>query len=428
MPRKGPAPKRPLVNDPVYGSQLVTQLVNKVLLDGKKSLAERIVYGALEQAREKTGTDPVVTLKRAMDNVKPALEVRSRRVGGATYQVPVEVRPERSTTLALRWLVSFSKQRREKTMVERLANETSRRQQWSGCRREATRRRPQDGRGEPRLRALPLVTLVQCPARRGCRGGTAARLKTATKQAREKTSVAQKDVLTDLTKVRNIGIMAHIDAGKTTTTERILYYTGISYKIGEVHDGAATMDWMEQEQERGITITSAATTCFWNDNQINIIDTPGHVDFTVEVERSLRVLDGAVAVFDGKEGVEPQSEQVWRQADKYDVPRICFVNKMDKIGADFYFSVRTMEERLGANVIPIQLPIGSEGDFEGIIDLVEMNAKVWRGETKLGETYETIDIPAESGRRRPTSTAPSCSRRSPRPTRRCWRSTSAARN
>ncbi len=207
--------------------------------------------------------------------------------------------------------------------------------------------------------------------------------------------MAQKDVLTDLTKVRNIGIMAHIDAGKTTTTERILYYTGISYKIGEVHDGAATMDWMEQEQERGITITSAATTCFWNDNQINIIDTPGHVDFTVEVERSLRVLDGAVAVFDGKEGVEPQSEQVWRQADKYDVPRICFVNKMDKIGADFYFSVRTMEERLGANVIPIQLPIGSEGDFEGVVDLVEMNAKVWRGETKLGENYETIDIPAE---------------------------------
>ena len=207
--------------------------------------------------------------------------------------------------------------------------------------------------------------------------------------------MAQKDVLTDLNKVRNIGIMAHIDAGKTTTTERILYYTGISYKIGEVHDGAATMDWMEQEQERGITITSAATTTFWKDHQINLIDTPGHVDFTVEVERSLRVLDGAVAVFDGKEGVEPQSEQVWRQADKYEVPRICFVNKMDKIGADFYFSVRTMEERLGANVIPVQLPIGSESEFEGIVDLVEMNAKVWRGETKLGETYDTIEIPAD---------------------------------
>ena len=207
--------------------------------------------------------------------------------------------------------------------------------------------------------------------------------------------MAQKDVLTDLSKVRNFGIMAHIDAGKTTTTERILYYTGITYKIGEVHDGAATMDWMEQEQERGITITSAATTTFWKGNQLNIIDTPGHVDFTVEVERNLRVLDGAVAVFDGKEGVEPQSEQVWRQADKYDVPRICFVNKMDKIGADFYFSVRTMEERLGANAVPIQLPIGAESEFEGIVDLVEMNAKVWRGETKLGETYETVDIPAD---------------------------------
>ncbi|MEV5839989.1 elongation factor G [Nocardia sp. NPDC052112] len=203
------------------------------------------------------------------------------------------------------------------------------------------------------------------------------------------------DVLTDLNKVRNIGIMAHIDAGKTTTTERILFYTGITYKIGEVHDGAATMDWMEQEQERGITITSAATTCFWNNNQINIIDTPGHVDFTVEVERSLRVLDGAVAVFDGKEGVEPQSEQVWRQADKYNVPRICFVNKMDKLGADFYFTVQTIKDRLGAKPLVIQLPIGAEDTFEGIVDLVEMNAKVWKGETKLGEKYEVEEIPAD---------------------------------
>jgi elongation factor G len=206
--------------------------------------------------------------------------------------------------------------------------------------------------------------------------------------------VAQ-DVLTDLSKVRNIGIMAHIDAGKTTTTERILYYTGITHKIGEVHDGAATMDWMEQEQERGITITSAATTCFWNDNQINIIDTPGHVDFTVEVERSLRVLDGAVAVFDGKEGVEPQSETVWRQADKYDVPRICFVNKMDKLGADFYFTVDTIIKRLGARPLVIQLPIGAESTFEGVIDLVEMRALVWRGEVELGAKYEIEEIPAD---------------------------------
>ncbi|MGW3467561.1 elongation factor G [Saccharopolyspora sp. NPDC000995] len=204
-----------------------------------------------------------------------------------------------------------------------------------------------------------------------------------------------RDVLTDLTKVRNIGIMAHIDAGKTTTTERILYYTGITYKIGEVHDGAATMDWMEEEQKRGITITSAATTTFWGDTQINIIDTPGHVDFTVEVERSLRVLDGAVAVFDGKEGVEPQSEQVWRQADKYDVPRICFVNKMDKLGADFYYTVRTIEERLHARPLVLQLPIGAESDFQGVVDLVRMKALTWRGEVKKGEDYEVEDIPAD---------------------------------
>ncbi len=203
------------------------------------------------------------------------------------------------------------------------------------------------------------------------------------------------DVLTDLTKVRNIGIMAHIDAGKTTTTERILFYTGINYKIGEVHDGAATMDWMEQEQERGITITSAATTCFWEGTQINIIDTPGHVDFTVEVERSLRVLDGAVAVFDGKEGVEPQSETVWRQADKYDVPRICFVNKMDKLGADFFFTVRTIVERLGAKPLVIQIPIGSESTFLGVVDLVYMRALTWRGDTGKGEAYEIEEIPAD---------------------------------
>ncbi|KOV85768.1 elongation factor G [Nocardia sp. NRRL S-836] len=189
--------------------------------------------------------------------------------------------------------------------------------------------------------------------------------------------------------------MAHIDAGKTTTTERILFYTGISYKIGEVHDGAAVMDWMEQEQERGITITSAATTCYWKNHQINLIDTPGHVDFTVEVERNLRVLDGAVAVFDGKEGVEPQSEQVWRQATKYDVPRICFVNKMDKLGADFYFTIRTISERLGAKPLPIQIPIGAESDFIGVVDLIEMRALTWRGEVQKGEDYAIEEIPAD---------------------------------
>ncbi|MFC5997280.1 elongation factor G [Quadrisphaera sp. GCM10027208] len=203
------------------------------------------------------------------------------------------------------------------------------------------------------------------------------------------------DVLTDLKKVRNIGIMAHIDAGKTTTTERILFYTGINYKIGETHDGSATMDWMEQEQERGITITSAATTCFWEGNQINIIDTPGHVDFTVEVERSLRVLDGAVAVFDGKEGVEPQSETVWRQADKYDVPRICFVNKMDKLGADFFFTVRTIVERLGAKPLVLQVPIGSESSFQGVVDLVYNRALTWRGDVQMGQDYEIEEVPED---------------------------------
>ncbi len=193
--------------------------------------------------------------------------------------------------------------------------------------------------------------------------------------------------------VRNIGIMAHIDAGKTTITERILYYTGRTYKIGEVHEGAAVMDWMEQEQERGITITSAATTCQWDDHTINIIDTPGHVDFTVEVERSLRVLDGAVAVFDAVSGVEPQSETVWRQADKYGVPRICFINKMDRIGADFFASTQSIVDRLGGNPVAIQIPIGAEADFKGVVDLVEMKAIVWKDDE--GSEYETVDIPEE---------------------------------
>ncbi|MFE0188175.1 elongation factor G [Streptomyces sp. NPDC059008] len=202
----------------------------------------------------------------------------------------------------------------------------------------------------------------------------------------------------DLAKVRNIGIMAHIDAGKTTTTERILFYTGVSYKIGEVHDGAATMDWMEQEQERGITITSAATTCHWPledvDHTINIIDTPGHVDFTVEVERSLRVLDGAVTVFDGVAGVEPQSETVWRQADRYGVPRICFVNKLDRTGAEFHRCVDMITDRLGATPIVMQLPIGTEADFKGVVDLVRMKALVWSAEAAKGEMYDVVDIPA----------------------------------
>jgi elongation factor G len=197
-----------------------------------------------------------------------------------------------------------------------------------------------------------------------------------------------------LERTRNIGIMAHIDAGKTTTTERILFYTGITHKMGEVHDGAATMDWMEQEQERGITITSAATTCYWLDHRINIIDTPGHVDFTMEVERSLRVLDGAIAVFDGVAGVEPQSETVWHQADRYRVPRICLVNKMDRIGADFPRCVSMIRERLGATPAVVQLPWGVEDTYKGVVDLVTMRAIAWKDES-LGAEYQDLDIPAE---------------------------------
>ena len=195
-------------------------------------------------------------------------------------------------------------------------------------------------------------------------------------------------------KYRNIGIMAHIDAGKTTTTERVLYYTGKEHKIGEVHDGAATMDWMEQEQERGITITSAATTCFWKDHRINIIDTPGHVDFTIEVERSLKVLDGAVAVFDGVAGVEPQSETVWRQADKYKVPRMCFINKLDRTGANFFMCVDMIRERLGAKPLLLQLPIGLEDDFKGVVDLINFKGIVWNEEDK-GMTFEEVEIPED---------------------------------
>ena len=234
-----------------------------------------------------------------------------------------------------------------------------------------------------------------------------------------------------LEKTRNIGIMAHIDAGKTTTTERILYYTGRTHRIGEVHEGAATMDWMAQEQERGITITSAATTCFWRDHRINIIDTPGHVDFTIEVERSLRVLDGAVAVFDSVAGVEPQSETVWRQADRYGVPRIAYVNKMDRIGADFGAAVQTMVDRLGANAVPIQLPIGEEADFSGIIDLIGMKAIIYTRRPRhrvRDRRHPRVDGRRGRGRAREAhrGRSPTTTTSWPRPTSRARRSTRTA--
>ena len=249
---------------------------------------------------------------------------------------------------------------------------------------------------------MPLETLSELKKPEGgfWVGGGFVREAPASEEKSSESTMARKY---PLERTRNIGIMAHIDAGKTTTTERILYYTGVNYKIGEVHDGAATMDYMEQEQERGITITSAATTCFWRPEagpyggeqfRINIIDTPGHVDFTIEVERSLRVLDGAVAVFDGKEGVEPQSETVWRQADRYGVPRICFINKMDKAGADFAVAFQSIKDRLGAPAVAVQLPLGQEAELEGIIDLVRMKANRFKADT-LGAEWEVEDIPEE---------------------------------
>ncbi len=349
MPRRAEITPRTLLRDPVYESVLVTQVVNRVMMDGKKSIAEQIVYRALESVGQKTGQNPVEVLERAVKSVTPVLEVRSRRVGGANYQVPIEVPQRRARTLAVRWLVTFSRQRREKV---------------------ATRSWPARSSTPPTSRAARSSARTTCTGwRRPTRHSRTTGGEVVTMSVTETTPSTRVPRMDELDRVRNIGIMAHIDAGKTTTTERILYYTGRTHKMGEVHEGAATMDWMVQEQERGITITSAATTCFWRDSRINILDTPGHVDFTVEVERSLRVLDGAVALFDSVAGVQPQSETVWRQADKYGVPRIAFINKMDRTGADFFAAVETMIDRLGARAVPVQIPIGAEDAYIGHVDL-----------------------------------------------------------
>ncbi len=366
MPRRAEIQSREPDPDPVYSSKLVSQVINKVMNRGKKSTAEHIVYRALDMVGEKTGKPPVEILEQAVKTVTPVLEVRSRRVGGANYQVPIEVPQRRARTLAVRWLVSYARERREKHMEEKLANEILDALEPAGRRVQAQGRPLSNGAGQQGFRALQVVTRM-----------------TTTTQGQK----------TALDRVRNIGIMAHIDAGKTTTTERILYYTGRTHKMGEVHEGAAVMDWMAQEQERGITITSAATTAFWRDFRINIIDTPGHVDFTVEVERSLRVLDGAIAVFDSVAGVEPQSETVWRQADRYRVPRIAFINKMDRVGADYFAAVQSMVDRLGAHPVPIHLPIGQEEHFRGVVDVIEMQGVVW--DDALGMEPKTIEIPDE---------------------------------
>src|ERR1041385_5541978 len=385
MSRRAQAPVRTILPDPKFHNEMLAKFMNVVMKSGKKAAAERIIYGAIDRIAEKTGkpgAEAVLTLSTALDNVKPVVEVKSRRVGGATYQVPVEVRATRRQTLAMRWIIDAARDRSEKSMAFRLSHElmdAAENRGAAGRKREETHRMAGGNKGLAHLRrerASPL-------------GSQAGRPKEIT--------VAR---ATPIERYRNIGISAHIDAGKTTTTERILFYTGVSHKMGEVHDGAAVMDWMEQERERGITITSAATTCFWKgmdgnypEHRINIIDTPGHVDFTIEVERSMRVLDGACMVYDAVAGVQPQSETVWRQANKYKVPRLAFINKMDRQGADFFKSYDHIRTRLKGNPVPIQVPIGAEEKFEGVIDLVRMKAIYW-DDASQGMKYDMRDIPA----------------------------------
>ena len=364
MPRRGNVPKREVLPDPMYNSVLVTKLVNSIMLDGKKGVAQKVVYGAFGIIEEKTGKNGLEVFQEAMENIMPSLEVKSRRVGGATYQVPIEVRPERRQTLGLRWLTNYSRARSEKTMKERLAAEIMDASNGTGA--SVKKREDTHKMAEANKAFLPL------PAGKG-----------ATVMPRQYS----------LENTRNIGIMAHIDAGKTTTTERILYYTGVNYKIGETHDGTATMDWMAQEQERGITITSAATTCFWKGNRINIIDTPGHVDFTVEVERSLRVLDGSVTVLCAKGGVEAPDRN--RLETGRQVSRSPYgVRQQDgHPGADFYNVLKMMDDRLKCNAVPIQLPIGSSSSSRAVVDLIKMKAFVFYDE--LGKDVREEEIPEE---------------------------------
>ncbi|CAN6484381.1 unnamed protein product [Victoria cruziana] len=385
MPRRREVPKREILPDPKFGSVDLSKFMNVIMESGKKAVAERIIYGALEQVETKSGKDPLEIFNIAINNVKPVVEVKSRRVGGANYQVPVEVRPARRMALAMRWLKESSRKRSEKSMAQRLANELLEASEGRGGamkKRDEVHRMaeankafshflPHQASGMPKWHPAPCPIWSDPMARK-----------------------------TPIERYRNIGISAHIDAGKTTTTERILYYTGVNHKIGEVHEGAATMDWMEQEQERGITITSAATTCFWKgmdlsypEHRFNIIDTPGHVDFTIEVERSMRVLDGACMVYCAVGGVQPQSETVWRQANKYKVPRLAFVNKMDRTGANFFKVYDQMRLRLKANPVPVVIPIGAEDNFVGVIDLLKMKAIIW-DEASQGMKFDYQDMPA----------------------------------
>jgi ribosomal protein S7 len=345
-------------------------------------VAEKIVYGAMDVIGEKN-PEPARAGREGARATSPSVEVKSRRVGGATYQVPVEVRSSRRMALAMRWLIESARKRGENTMPRKLAGELlDASESRGGASRSAKRptawRKP-TRRSRTTAGKRPGRDATEQHSRGCCRGGDC-----RPANRRPPSGGGPVARTTPIERYRNFGIMAHIDAGKTTTSERILFYTGVSHKIGEVHDGAATMDWMEQEQERGITITSAATTAFWKgmdkslpEHRFNIIDTPGHVDFTIEVERSLRVLDGAVFVLCAVGGVQPQSETVWRQANKYNVPRLAFVNKMDRTGANFDKVVDQLKSRLGAYPVPMQVPIGAEDGFEGVVDLLKMKAIHW---------------------------------------------------
>ena len=371
--------------------------------------------------RKRAATRPLKLFKKAVENAKPLLEVKSRRVGGANYQVPVEVNADRRTSLAIRWLITYARGRAEKGMVDKLTNELldaansaaqrSRRKKMCTAWRKPTRLSRIIGGKKEQRDLAEIAEAIMRPA-------------TSQNGVQKREKAVPRTV--PLERCRNIGIMAHIDAGKTTTTERILFYTGRTHRIGEVHEGTATMDWMEQEQERGITITSAATTCTWRDIRINIIDTPGHVDFTAEVERSLRVLDGAVAVFDAVHGVQPQSEKVWRQADKYGVPRICFINKIDKMGADFEHAVDTIRKRLNAKPVAIQIPIGQEDKFRGVVDLIEMKVDrlAGRDHGRRVRHRRNSRRTEEEGRSLPHR---SWSKPSPKTTTRCCTSSSKAK-
>src|SRR3989344_3371502 len=317
-----------------YDNIAVSRFINYLMKGGEKNAAEKFLYSAFENIEKEIKQEPLPIFEKALENASPQLEVFSKRIGGANYQVPREVRPQRKFFLACNWIINSAR----------------------------------NGKGKPmehsRISPAKIYFMRKYP----------------------------------IEKYRNIGIIAHIDAGKTTVSERILFYTGVSHKIGEVHEGEAIMDWMEQERERGITITAAATTCFWTpthggseEHRINIIDTPGHIDFTVEVQRSLRVLDGGVVVFDRVSRVEPQSETVWRQADKYKVPRICFINKLDRMGASFTGSLNSIHDRLTPNAVAVTVPVGLESDFQGVIDLIRM--KFVRFEGEHGEKVIVEDIP-----------------------------------